>query len=80
MHAISSSVDRLAFAATCVIGWLIFPLIIAAGFFGLLVYAVVAESISIFFPTPTRDAAGRDTAPRNTLSARRPRLRGHLYP
>ncbi|HEY3849335.1 MAG TPA: hypothetical protein VGL87_00075 [Steroidobacteraceae bacterium] len=38
--------DRLFFAATCVLGWVIFPLFITLGCIALLTYAFLAECFS----------------------------------
>ena len=46
MNAITTFVDRLFFAATCVLGWVIFPLFIALGGIALLGYALIAECFS----------------------------------
>ena len=46
MNAITSFFDRLVFAATCVVGWAIFPMLIAVGFAALLSYALLAEFLS----------------------------------
>jgi hypothetical protein len=46
MSAITTFLDRLGFAATCIIGWAIFPVLIAAGIAGLLIYALLAECFS----------------------------------
>jgi hypothetical protein len=61
MHAISIFVDRLVFAGTCVVGWVIFPLLIAAGFIALLGYALIAELVVT--ATGSVDRSTRKTIP-----------------
>jgi hypothetical protein len=47
MNAITTFVERLFFAAACVLGWVVFPMFLLAGGTVLLVYASVAELLSI---------------------------------
>jgi hypothetical protein len=61
MHAISTFADRLVFAGTCVVGWVIFPLLIATGVIALLLYALIAELMVTATSAP---AARPDPAPR----------------
>jgi hypothetical protein len=51
MNAITTFLDRLVFAATCVVGWAIFPMLIAVGIAALLSYALLAE---VFSPEEAR--------------------------
>jgi hypothetical protein len=46
MNAVTTFLDRLVFAATCVVGWAIFPMLIAVGIAALLSYALLAECFS----------------------------------
>jgi hypothetical protein len=46
MNAVTTFLDRLFFTATCVFGWLVFPLLIALGFVSLFCYALIAECLS----------------------------------
>jgi hypothetical protein len=46
MNAITTFVERLFFAAACVLGWVVFPMFLLAGGMVLLVYASVAELLS----------------------------------
>jgi hypothetical protein len=75
MNAITTFLDRLFFAATCVLGWVIFPLFIVLGCLALLSYALIAECFS-----PMTDSAA--TADRKGPVARRTadRLCGTLQP
>jgi hypothetical protein len=74
MSALSAFVERLVFAFTCVMGWLVFPLLFLAGAIALLVYAILAECVS------TLAGAARPLY-RDRLAARRvaDRLRGPLH-
>jgi hypothetical protein len=64
MNAVSTFVDRLLFAATCVLGWIIFPLFIAVGAVALLIYALFAELVST-------SAEAANPVLRKTLAERR---------
>ena len=46
MNTVSTFVERLFFAVTCVLGWVVFPMFLLAGGMVLLVYAFVAELLS----------------------------------
>ena len=46
MNALSTFVERLFFAATCVLGWVVFPMFLVAGGTALFVYASVAELVA----------------------------------
>jgi hypothetical protein len=46
MNTVSTFVERLFFAVTCVLGWVVFPMFLLAGGMVLLVYASVAELLS----------------------------------
>jgi len=46
MNALSTFVDRLFFAGTCVLGWIIFPMLITAGLIALAGYALLAELLA----------------------------------
>ncbi len=75
MNALSTFVERLFFAVTCVLGWVVFPLFLVAGGTALLIYASIAELLSTMVGA---------AAPiyRDRLAARRTadRLRGPLRP
>ena len=47
MNTVSTFVERLFFAVTCVLGWVVFPMFLLAGGMVLLVYASVAELLSM---------------------------------
>jgi hypothetical protein len=75
VNAITTFLNRLFFAATCILGWVIFPLFITLGFLALLSYALIAEWFS-----STADSAA--SADREEPVARRieDALRGTLQP
>jgi hypothetical protein len=52
MNAISTFFDRLFFAVTCVLGWVIFPMFILVGAAALLCYALIAELFSSMAAAP----------------------------
>ena len=51
MNALSTFVERLIFAVTCVLGWVVFPMFLLAGSVVLLVYACAAELLSMMVST-----------------------------
>jgi hypothetical protein len=75
MNALSAFVERLFFAVTCVLGWVVFPMFIVVGGTALLIYASIAEVFSTMMGA---------AAPlyRNRLDARRAanRICGPLRP
>jgi hypothetical protein len=75
MNAMTTFLDRLFFAATCALGWVIFPLFITLGCIALLSYALIAECLSSM-------AGSADSVDRQEPAARRiaDRLRGTLQP
>lgn len=74
MNAMTSLLDRIFTAATCILGWAVFPLFIALGAIALFIYAFVAEVLS-----PA--SGGSDALERPPLASRAPSaLRETLQP
>jgi hypothetical protein len=75
MNALSTFVERLFFAVTCVLGWVVFPMFLVAGGTALLAYATIRELLSTM-------AGAAVPIYRNRLDARRTadRLCGPLRP
>jgi hypothetical protein len=75
MNALSKLLERLSFAALCIVAWGIFPVLIAVGGAALLIYATMAELCSWVGADPAPPAMDDLTA-RRTAS----RLCGTLQP
>jgi hypothetical protein len=74
MNACSTFAERLFFAITCVLGWVVFPMFILASFTLLLVYALIAEIVASISgavaPIYRNDLAARRMADRLSRSLR----------
>ena len=75
MNAVTTFLDRILTAVTCILGWAVFPLFIALGAIALFVYAFIAE---LFSPADRASDAldARGLANHATGGAR---LRGTLH-
>lgn len=59
MNAIYTFFNRLFFAVTCLLGWVVFPILILSGAAALLCYALIAE---LFSSVAERVETDRDQA------------------